>query len=45
MSGGASQIELHQEFALRAVLRAGKVVTLRAFLAWRDAFEAVGLAE
>ena len=31
-----------QEFALRFVLRAGKVVTLQAFLAWDDAREAVG---
>lgn len=42
MKGGASHVELDQEFALRFVLRAGKVVTLQAFLAWDDAREAVG---
>ena len=45
MRGGASHIELDQEFALRAVFRAGRVVTLQAFLAWRDALAALGMAE
>jgi hypothetical protein len=45
MRGGASHIELDQEFALRAVFRAGRVVTLQAFLAWRDALAALGIAE
>lgn len=43
MKGAASHLELDQEFALRFVLREGKAVTVQAFLAWRDAFEAVGL--
>jgi ketosteroid isomerase-like protein len=45
MRGSASHIELDQEFALRFVFRAGKVVTLQAFLAWRDARNAAGLAD
>ena len=45
MRGGASHIELDQEFALRAVFRAGRVVTLQAFLAWRDALAPLGMAE
>jgi hypothetical protein len=36
---------LEQEFAVHFVLRGEKLATIRAFLAWQDAFEAVGLAK
>ena len=42
MKGAASHVELDQEFAVRTVLRAGKVVMVQAFLAWDDALEAAG---
>jgi ketosteroid isomerase-like protein len=45
MRGRASHLELDQEFAVRCVLRDGTFVTVQAFLAWRDALEAVGLEE
>jgi hypothetical protein len=45
MRGSASQIPLDQEFAVHARLRDGQVITVRAFLAWREALEAVGLSE
>ena len=41
MKGAASHVELDQEFAIRAVLRGHKVVSVQAFLSWRDALEAV----
>jgi hypothetical protein len=44
MKGAASHLELDQEFAIRAVLRGDKVVSVKAFLSWRDALQAVGLA-
>jgi ketosteroid isomerase-like protein len=44
MRGAASHLELDQEFAIRAVLRAGKIVMVQAFLTWGDALKAVGLA-
>ena len=45
MEGGASHVELDQEFAIHAVLRDGKVTALRGFLAWEEALEAAGLRE
>ena len=45
MEGGASHVELDQEFAIHAVLRNGKVTAVRAFLAWEEALEAAGLRE
>ncbi len=45
MKGAASHLKLDQEFAVHSVLRDGKCVTVQAFLAWRDAFNAVGLEE
>ncbi|HZO27736.1 MAG TPA: nuclear transport factor 2 family protein [Chloroflexota bacterium] len=45
MKGSASHVELDQEFAVHSVVRDGKVRTVRAFLAWRDAFAAAGLSE
>jgi len=43
--GATSHVEVDQEFARRFVLRAGKIVTVQAFLTWREALEAVGLSE
>jgi len=34
MKGAASHVESDQEFAVRSVLRDGKVVTVQSFLAW-----------
>jgi ketosteroid isomerase-like protein len=45
MKGAASHLELDQEFAIRAVLRGDKVVSVHAFLSWREALEAVGRSE
>ena len=45
MKGGASHVELDQEFAFHAALRSGKVTAVRTFLAWEEALEAVGLSE
>ena len=45
MKGAASHVQLDQEFAIRAAVRDGKVVTLQAFLDWGDALAAVGLRE
>jgi ketosteroid isomerase-like protein len=45
MRGGASQVELDQEFAFHAVLRDAKVTTVRTFLLWGEALAAVGLSE
>src|SRR6266513_2356179 len=40
-----AQIPLYQEFAVHTRLRDGQVITVRSFLAWREALEAVGLSE
>ena len=45
MRGGASQLDLDQEFAVHSRLQDGQVITVRAFLGWREALEAVGLRE
>jgi hypothetical protein len=45
MKGGASHVELDQEFAIHTVLRNGKVTAVRSFLAWEEAVEALGLSE
>jgi ketosteroid isomerase-like protein len=42
MRGGASHVELDQEFALHSVVREGKFIRVRAFLSWREAVEAAG---
>jgi len=43
MKGGASRVELDQEFAFHAVLRDGKVTAVHTYLAWEEALEAAGL--
>jgi ketosteroid isomerase-like protein len=45
MRGSASQVELDQEFAIHTLVRDGKVVMIRAFLAWPEALDAAGLSE
>jgi ketosteroid isomerase-like protein len=45
MKGGASQLELDQEFANHIDLRDGKIVRARAFLSWREGLEDAGLRE
>ena len=45
MRGGASHVELDQEFAVHFLVRDGKIVRLRGFLAWQEALEAAGLSE
>ncbi len=45
MRGGASHVELDQEFAVHFLVREGKIVRLRGFLTWQEALEAAGLAQ
>ena|SRR6476660_4440604 len=45
MRGGTSHVELDQEFALHNLLSDGRFIRVQAFLSWREALEAVGLAE
>jgi ketosteroid isomerase-like protein len=45
MRGGTSGVELDQEFAIHSVVRDGKFVLIHTFLSWREALDAVGLAE
>jgi ketosteroid isomerase-like protein len=43
MKGGASQLELDQEFANLFLLRDGQVARSTAFLSWAEALQAAGL--
>lgn len=43
LRGASSHVALDQEFAVRFVLRRGKLATIQAFLSHREAFKAVGL--
>jgi ketosteroid isomerase-like protein len=43
LRGAASQVELDQEFALRFVLRDGKLARIQSFIGWRQALEAARL--
>ena len=45
MHGGASGIDLDQEFAVHGVLRDGKFTRVQAFLSWPEALQAVGLED
>jgi ketosteroid isomerase-like protein len=45
MRGGASQVELDQEFANHVEVRDGKIARAQAFLSWQDGLEAAGLRE
>ena len=42
MRGGASQVELDQEFANRLVFSGDKVVRVEGYLSWEEAIEAAG---
>jgi ketosteroid isomerase-like protein len=41
MRGSASHVELDQEFAVHFLVREGKIVRLRGFLAWQEALDAI----
>ena len=45
LTGGASHVELNQEFAVHLQIDGGRFVRIRGFLAWREALEAAGLSE
>jgi ketosteroid isomerase-like protein len=45
LRGAASHVELDQEFAVRFVLVDGKLLTVEAFIGWRQGLDAVGLSE
>ncbi|MCW2969170.1 MAG: hypothetical protein JWO23_297 [Solirubrobacterales bacterium] len=45
LRGAASQVELDQEFALRFVLRDGKLARIQSFIGWRQALQAAGLTD
>jgi ketosteroid isomerase-like protein len=42
LRGGASRVELDQEFAVHFVVRDARVARLRGFSTWREALEAAG---
>jgi ketosteroid isomerase-like protein len=43
--GNASDLELHQEWAIVCRLADAKIKTIRSYLTWREALRAVGLAQ
>ena len=45
MRGGASHVELDQEFAIHFLVRGGKIIRAHGFLVWQEALEAAGLSE
>jgi ketosteroid isomerase-like protein len=45
VKGGASHVELDQEFANHYLVRSGKIVRAKAFLSWQEGLEAAGLRE
>jgi ketosteroid isomerase-like protein len=45
LRGGASHVELDQEFAVRLLIDDGKIARIQGFPAWREALEAAGLRE
>jgi ketosteroid isomerase-like protein len=45
MRGGASHVELDQEFAVQLLMRDGKIVRVQGFLTWLEALDAAGLQE
>jgi ketosteroid isomerase-like protein len=45
LKGGASHIELDQEFAVRFLIEGGKVARIDGYRTWQDALEAAGLRE
>ena len=45
LRGGASHVELDQEFAVHFLIDGGKIARIQGFPAWREALEAAGLSE
>ena len=45
MRGATSQVDFEQPFAVRFLVRGGKVIRFRGFLTWQEALEAAGLSE
>jgi ketosteroid isomerase-like protein len=45
MRGGASHVELDQEFAVRLLVDRGKIARINGYVAWQEALEAAGLRE
>jgi ketosteroid isomerase-like protein len=45
LRGGASHVELDQEFAIHLLMDGGKIVRIQGFLAWQEALEAAGLQD
>jgi ketosteroid isomerase-like protein len=45
LEGGASHLELDQEFAVRITTDGGKIVRMKGFQTWVEALEAAGLRE
>ena len=43
LKGGASNLELDQEFAVRIAIDGGKIVHIKGFRTWDEALEAAGL--
>ena len=45
LEGGASHVELDQEFAVRITIEGGKIVQIKGFRTWDEALKAAGLSE
>src|SRR5215211_6025977 len=45
LRGGASHVELDQEFAVHLLIDGGKIGRIRGFRTWQEALEAAGLSE
>ena len=45
LRGGASHVDLDEEFAVHLLMDGGKIVRMHGFPAWQDAFQAAGLSE
>ena len=45
LRGGASQVEVDQEFAVHFLFAQGRVTQMHGYLSWQDALEAAGLGE
>jgi ketosteroid isomerase-like protein len=45
LKGGASHLELDQEFAVRFLIDGGKIARIEGFRTWQEALEAAGVGE
>jgi hypothetical protein len=45
LRGGASHLELDQEFAVRLLMEGSEIVRIEGFRTWQEALEAAGLEE